>query len=1721
MFLIFTLGTLLQITHGQTAAGSVLHAASACYGDSSGQGLNQLVITCTEGLIYIENIRVALKPAVLGCPAVEHNLTPANQETCCTLNATADCVNTYRGYSHLDFYRDCNGRVSCSKPVVWETLTCPDPAPFPAHTVSNYMVLEYYCQTEGVYNSSCSDVTDCRYAHPECHSHVCRCEPGYTYVGSECRRDGEVGGVCLIGGSGPRCLDSNSECSFGRNCACKIGYAEQNSTCIMSSEALYRDEACYGALAENHIHLNCTTGYIVIDRLRVAAKPLIANCPELNANSTECCTSDVFNDCVNDYTGETVYSFHNCSGLQACTKPVVRQQLQCGSNSSLYPASSTFMIVDYHCLAKGQNFGICNTTGDCSDPAASCDKARCHCVEGYTALHYFDNCWQDGFPNGKCELESETACYLNGTLCDHGSRKCVCGDAFIAQNNGICDAENSYKTRCNSTTDCQMDNMVCEEGRCDCRQHFIYTRGQCLSDNDYNMSCDANTTCKGDNIVCKEGRCVCTPGYTYRDSHCASDYNKSCTVTADCPAFQMICTDGHCLCAPEHSYIQALCRPDGGLGGRCNSSLPCVDANTTCSTDTHTCQCETMYSEFENKCYKDGDHNGRCKETANCNFRYAICVDNRCICQAEYTELNGQCLPDGSNGAPCLNTPGIRRCLDENALCTDGRCVCLSEFQNVHGVCRQNQHLGGWCNSTFPCLDAYTNCSNSGTCECVSGYKGVNGSCTQVGSVGGTCFPNRTCSDKRAVCATDDIGQCMTGVCHDGVCQCSAGTALSLAGLCLEHGSTGGLCNGTIACRDENALCTEGRCTCKGGFKDINGVCRQDQHLGGWCNSTFPCLDALTNCSYTGTCECVSGYQGVNGSCVQVGDVGGVCSQERQCRDQNAQCVPDGQSLCAGTPCLPGLCDCLENWRMGPGGSCRKDCTSNKCMANAVCDNNTRLCECPQPFTAVSVECIAVGDVGGTCADVPDGGSPCRDQHAVCVNDTCICNEERNYVLRDRQCKKNDTYVTGQCGPGGKCKEVDGMCRDGYCVCKPGTISVNGVCSKGFDIPGTCNLDSGNFCNSSNTDCKSGICVCKSGFVPLFGKCKGENTSVVSKCPGDSPFNTLSTECAERMRAVVTSSVFTVVRRNPDCPVAMDTYEQAQFERCCRVHGEDCVLGTTGCNNSEGFSTYDVQEYVCVDDDAVISPGDNRTITGQPVFIVPPYGGGSSGGGGNGGTGNGPGAEICAIRASCLTEIAVYAMFIEQEKGADSACVPTLMFNAVSVRCPFTNPVFTSSNGFSTLNLTNPFKGGQYSLKVEASHPQAEVMVACGNAAPPQIGPPSTACGATGAPPTAYPVKQEDQSNSTALAVAVPVCILFVAAIAAALLIRFRDKIRNRFCPVKKMPDLHDPTPARTKFPGREEGVSSAPKADSAPRPPARLPPLGPSSTTPSNKRFRRGATLVEFITSQEKHMMKKSNMKDKLIVTMDDTPQSPNGDTGKPLKKKKGRKKLLNTAAHVFSAAKHMQSKVSKTSIIQEGATFTPKEDFYTYSAPNGGPIKHVGMRDYLDLPMGIQSASTNVHSDGTSVPPPAPRGQLPPIRAPPLEGLPPLDFMEAEALPSSIRMPSRQGLLANGTSSATSWAQVLPSSIGNQFLARGQGQHPSLAVKRSAARPTHNSEALSKLTLSESYRLLNLPGQSPLNSVYSRHSGEQDITDQSAAPNRKIIRRPSQLDIKTMTDE
>ncbi|KAH3726169.1 hypothetical protein DPMN_052026, partial [Dreissena polymorpha] len=137
-------------------------------------------------------------------------------------------------------------------------------------------------------------------------------------------------------------------------------------------------------------------------------------------------------------------------------------------------------------------------------------------------------------------------------------------------------------------------------------------------------------------------------------------------------------------------------------------------------------------------------------------------------------------------------------------------------------------------------------------------------------------------------------------------------------------GSTGGLCNGTIACRDENALCTEGRCTCKGGFKDINGVCRQDQHLGGWCNSTFPCLDALTNCSYTGTCECVSGYQGVNGSCVQDGLVGGACFSNITCIDKNAVCKADDVGLCMTGACQHGVCQCKAGTSLSLAGLCVK-----------------------------------------------------------------------------------------------------------------------------------------------------------------------------------------------------------------------------------------------------------------------------------------------------------------------------------------------------------------------------------------------------------------------------------------------------------------------------------------------------------------------------------------------------------------------------------------------------------------------------------------------------------------------------------------------------------------------------------------------------------------------------------------------------------------------------
>ncbi|KAH3726178.1 hypothetical protein DPMN_052035 [Dreissena polymorpha] len=132
------------------------------------------------------------------------------------------------------------------------------------------------------------------------------------------------------------------------------------------------------------------------------------------------------------------------------------------------------------------------------------------------------------------------------------------------------------------------------------------------------------------------------------------------------------------------------------------------------------------------------------------------------------------------------------------------------------------------------------------------------------------------------------------------------------------------------------------------------------------------------------------------------------------------------------------------------------------------------------------------------------------------------------------------------------------------------------------------------------------------------------------------------------MRAVVTSSVFT----------------GAQFERCYKVRGEDCVLGTTGCNHSDGFSTYDLS-----------APGTIEQLLGSQCLLCLL-------------------TVLAVVGLEVMAELEMaqarrYVHSEPPEQGADSACVPTLMFNAVSV----------SSNGFSTLNLTNSVNGGQYSLK--------------------------------------------------------------------------------------------------------------------------------------------------------------------------------------------------------------------------------------------------------------------------------------------------------------------------------------------------------------------------------------------------------------------------------------
>ena len=221
-----------------------------------------------------------------------------------------------------------------------------------------------------------------------------------------------------------------------------------------------------------------------------------------------------------------------------------------------------------------------------------------------------------------------------------------------------------------------------------------------------------------------------------------------------------------------------------------------------------------------------------------------------------------------------------------------------------------------------------------------------------------------------------------------------------------------------------------------------------------------------------------------------------------------------------------------------------------------------------------------------------------------------------------------------------------------------------------------------------------------------------------------------------------------------------------------------------------------------------------------------------------------------------------------------------------------------------------------------------------------------------------------------------------------------------------------------------------------------------------------------------------------------------PRKEKGKK-KKKKGK---LSKVHNVVSASWRMKNAAQ---FQGQPGVFRPNENFHTYG--NQPQVRSLG-------PGGLPSFNGGGSMTGsmTSHPPPGPQGHLPPIHGPPVTGpAPQEDMIEVEALPRSLRIPSRQSMFSSsGMSNPDAWAQGMTPEAQSFTSASGFPQ------------------PVTDLSTSGTFGPLFARGsagfapQSMGPSMYSRHSndGPQAFSASQTSQRPRVIRRSTQLDITSV---
>ncbi|XP_070177217.1 uncharacterized protein [Littorina saxatilis] len=698
---------------------------------------------------------------------------------------------------------------------------------------------------------------------------------------------------------------------------------------------------------------------------------------------------------------------------------------------------------------------------------------------------------------GDCTGNYSTFC-TDGTICDGGVCKFVLnqdctGKESLCRFGAACDSR--QKTcKWNIRQSCSPGDCI-SGSTCDAVSKCKYQVGDPCTNS---LDCPAGAQCKsspgGNTCICGGSSGLCDSQVGYAGGTCATGASK-------CLAPNLQCTDGNCICGQGYTVFSAdfTCRVAVNFNcqttGDCNTGMECVSG--TCKLVTGE-RCTQGADECKSSDVCGSDGLCRVKVNTDCSNHPLLCQSGA-ICDSGVCKLKAggtcqvvrgtECAGDTICTANKHNSDTVKRCrLSPGQSCvgTDMR-NCEEDSLCDDGVCKLR--LESDCAGAKAALcGSGTSCEHS-KCKYLSGHDCVNTS---------QCISTAVCDAKLLTCRAKKgerclprFQQCLSGATcmpqssGGSTCQCTVHPNVNQGSAECEPipNVVGGSCTKT-SCKDPNAFCIKGVCTCGNSrtLEASNYTCGIGP--GKDCRNDTSGCNFGTFCDRTGLCLLTVGQ-----SCLDrkqaFCSTGLLCEGDVCKMSLNIDCKDDPDLCTTGT-----VCGVNKKCKVPQGSNCGD---TSVCVSGATCENNT--CICTDGISQASgLVCEPLtGKVNGKCTD----GTSCDDSQAICNTTANLCKCKEGFapepttqtcgLAKSESCEDNPLL----CLTGSECDNKTNTCR----------LQLGQICDKDMDcVTGTvCDTDStcrtafNGKCSPFGSDCASGtfcdsLCKCRLGKAHVCKK---------------------------------------------------------------------------------------------------------------------------------------------------------------------------------------------------------------------------------------------------------------------------------------------------------------------------------------------------------------------------------------------------------------------------------------------------------------------------------------------------------------------------------------------------------------------------------------------------------------------------------------------------------